>query len=46
MEMTESLWLNLLRNDEMAMDSMFTHIAFERPNGEIIDVTFSEMPPN
>lgn len=42
MEMKDDLWLELLRNDEMAMDSMFTHLAFQRPSGEIIDVEFSE----
>lgn len=42
MEMQADLWLELLRNDEMAMDSMFTHMAFQRPNGEIIDLEFSE----
>lgn len=42
MEMKNDVWLELLRNDEMAMDSMFTHVAFERPDGEIVDVEFSE----
>ncbi|KAA0224603.1 hypothetical protein EDS67_22870 [candidate division KSB1 bacterium] len=42
MEVTEDLWLELLRNDEMTMDSMFTHLAFQRPEGEIVDVPFSE----
>ena len=42
MEVIDNLWLELLRNDEMAMDSMFTHMAFQRPNGEIVDVEFSE----
>lgn len=41
-EMKNDVWLELLRNDEMAMDSMFTHMAFERPNGEIVDVEFAE----
>lgn len=45
MEMKEGLWLQLLRNDEMAMDSMFTHLAFERPNGELVDLPFTEMHP-
>ena len=40
MEMTRSVWLELLRNDEMTMDSMFTHLAFQRPDGEIVDVAF------
>ncbi len=42
MEMQNNIWLELLRNDEMAMDSMFTHMAFERPNGEIVDLEFSQ----
>lgn len=42
MEMKNDIWLELLRNDEMAMDSMFTHMAFQRPNGEIVDVEFSQ----
>jgi len=45
MEMKEGVWLQLLRNDEMAMDSMFTHLAFERPDGEVIDLPFSGMHP-
>ncbi len=44
-EMKEGVWLTLLRNDEMAMDSMFTHLAFQRLNGEVIDIPFSEMHP-
>lgn len=42
MEVTKNLWLELLRNDEMTMDSMFTHLAFQRPEGEIVDVPFAE----
>ena len=42
MEFREDLWLALLRNDEMTMDSMFTHLAFERPGGQIVDITFEE----
>ncbi len=42
MEMVADVWLELLRNDEMTTDSMFTHVAFERPNGEIIDVRLDE----
>ena len=40
--MVQDVWLELLRNDEMTMDSMFTHLAFQRPAGEIVDVAFSE----
>lgn len=38
MEMKQDVWLELLRNDEMTMDSMFTHLAFQRPDSEIVDV--------
>jgi hypothetical protein len=42
MELVQNVWLELLRNDEMTMDSMFTHLAFQRPDGKIEDVTFSD----
>lgn len=42
MEMVAEVWLELLRNDEMTTDSMFTHVAFERPSGEIIEVRLDE----
>ncbi len=42
MQMGQDVWLELLRNDEMTMDSMFTHLAFQRPNGKIEDLVFSE----
>jgi hypothetical protein len=42
MEITDNIWLSLLRNDEMTMDSLFTHVAFQRPNGQIEDYPFSE----
>jgi hypothetical protein len=42
MEIKENVWLSLLRNDEMTMDSLFTHVAFQRPDGQIEDLTFSE----
>ncbi len=38
MRMVDDVWLELLRNDEMTMDSMFTHLAFQRPNGEVIEL--------
>lgn len=34
----DSLELMLLRNDEMTMDSLFTHVVFPRPNGEILSL--------
>ncbi|MEJ2637820.1 MAG: hypothetical protein P8184_21360, partial [Calditrichia bacterium] len=42
MEMTDDVWLELLRNDEMTMDSLFTNIAFQRPDGEIEDLPFDK----
>ncbi len=42
MEMTDDIWLELLRNDEMTMDSMFTDLAFQRPTGHIVDVAFTD----
>jgi hypothetical protein len=40
MSFLNDLWLELLRNDEMTTDNMFTHVAFQRPGGEIVDVQF------
>jgi len=37
----KGIWMNLLRNDEMTMDSLFTHVAFQRKNGNIVDLPFS-----
>jgi hypothetical protein len=42
MQMVDDVWLELLRNDEMTMDSMFTHLAFQRPSGQIVDVAFAD----
>ena len=42
MEFMEDAWITLLRNDEMTMDSLFTHVAAERLNGEILDLSFAE----
>jgi hypothetical protein len=42
MEMVADVWLELLRNDEMTTDSMFSHVAFQRPCGEIVDVRLDE----
>ena len=41
MSVVQDLWLELLRNDEMTMDSLFTHVAFQRPDGEVVDLAFS-----
>ncbi|MBN2367236.1 MAG: hypothetical protein JXL67_13790, partial [Calditrichaeota bacterium] len=42
MEVIRDVWLSLLRNDEMTMDSLFTHVAFQRPDGEIVDLPFDK----
>ncbi len=42
MRIVEDVMLKLLRNDEMTMDTLFTHVAFERPDGKIVDLAFSE----
>lgn len=42
MEIRQNVTLLLLRNDEMTMDSMFTHIAFKRPDGRIENMAFTE----
>ena len=42
MEFTQDLPLELLRNDEMTTDSMFTHLAFQRPTGEVVEVQFKD----
>jgi hypothetical protein len=42
MEMVADVRLELLRNDEMTTDSMFSHVAFQRPTGEIVDVKLDE----
>jgi hypothetical protein len=41
MQAVSDVWLQLLRNDEMTMDSLFTHLAFRRAGGEIVDLSFS-----
>ncbi|GAB4362957.1 MAG: hypothetical protein Kow0042_00420 [Calditrichia bacterium] len=42
MEFRRDLPLELLRNDEMTTDSMFTHLAFQRPDGEVASMRFQE----
>ena len=42
MEFERDIPLELLRNDEMTMDSMFTDLGFQRPDGEVVDVAFTE----
>lgn len=42
MEFIRDLPLELLRNDEMTTDSMFTHLAFQRPGGEIVEIGIEE----
>ena len=41
-EFQQSVLLSLLRNDEMTMDSLFTHVAYKKVNGQIVDVAFSD----
>lgn len=41
-DIIEDVTLTLLRNDEMTMDSMFTHVAYQNNSSEIIDVAFPE----
>ncbi len=45
MTMTEDVVLTMLRNDEMTMDSLFTHAMFPLPNGEIKTVSLFDKPP-
>lgn len=42
MEVEQDVILSLLRNDEMTMDSLFTHIAYQIKPGVIVDLAFSE----
>ena len=41
MDIEADVWLYLLRNDEMTMDSLFTHVAFQNHSNDIIDLPFS-----
>ena len=45
LEINQDIELKLLRNDEMTMDSMFTNVAFQRPDGRMEDYSFSERYP-
>ncbi len=45
MTMTSDVVLTLLRNDEMTMDSLFTHAMFPLPNGEVKTVPLYDAPP-
>ncbi|MCF7804352.1 MAG: hypothetical protein K9N46_08710 [Candidatus Marinimicrobia bacterium] len=42
MTFQKGIWMNLLRNDEMTMDSLFTHVAFQRKDGSVVDLPFSD----
>jgi len=42
MNIIKDVNLTLLRNDEMTMDSLFTHIAYLNNSGSIVDLPFSE----
>ena len=45
MTMTKDVVLTMLRNDEMTMDSLFTHAMFPLPNGEVKTVPLYDKPP-
>lgn len=40
MQFTENTWMELLRNDEMTMDSMFTHVAYQGLDGQVTSLPF------
>ncbi len=40
LEFEKDLQLNRLRNDEITTDSLFTHLAFKRSNGEFLTTAF------
>ena len=42
MNIIKDVNLTLLRNDEMTMDSLFTHIAYQNNSGSIVDLPFSD----
>ncbi len=43
--MEDNVLLTMLRNDEMTMDSLFTHAMFPLPNGEIKKASLYDKPP-
>jgi hypothetical protein len=40
-DLAQDVWLDLLRNDEMTMDTLFTHIAYQRHDTQIFDMPFA-----
>ncbi|MCB0284663.1 MAG: hypothetical protein KDF60_18920, partial [Calditrichaeota bacterium] len=42
MTIEQDIVLKLLRNDEMTMDSLFTHVAYQKNPGTIVDLAFNE----
>ncbi|HEX9973332.1 MAG TPA: hypothetical protein VGD14_14765 [bacterium] len=40
MEMKQDIHLSRLRNDEMTSDTLFTHLAFKRADGSMVNTTF------
>ncbi len=40
MQFTEDTWMELLRNDEMTMDSMFSHVAYQGLDGQVTSLPF------
>ncbi len=45
MTMVDNVVLTMLRNDEMTMDSLFTHAMFPLPNGKVKTVPLYDKPP-
>lgn len=45
MTMVDDVVLTMLRNDEMTMDSLFTHAMFPLPNGDVKTVSLYDAPP-
>jgi len=45
MAFIEDLPLELLRNDEMTTDSMFTHLAFRRTDDKVVELPMEERKP-
>jgi hypothetical protein len=41
MDLAQDVWLDWLWNDEMTMDSLFTHVAYQRHDNQVIDLSFS-----
>jgi len=42
MEMKQDIYISRLRNDEMTTDTLFTHLAFKRPDDSIVSASFQD----